>query len=65
MAILKRNVTSTTGEKWDLVYDQAAGQLYVEIHSKGGVKRHDVSAAMKMEGSGDLRVAIVDMFKAI
>jgi hypothetical protein len=63
MAILKRNVTTAPAEKWNLVYDQGRGELYVEIHVKGSVKRHGVSAAMKMKHSDDLRLAIVDIFK--
>ena len=63
MAVLKRNVTAEPGTKWNLVYDQGRGDLYVEIITKGSVKRHGVSAAMKMKGSSDLRLAIVDMFK--
>jgi hypothetical protein len=59
MAILKRNVTTAPEMKWNLVYDQDRRELYVEI----GAKRHSVPAAMKMKGSDDLRLAIVDMFK--
>jgi hypothetical protein len=64
MTVLKRNVTTSPEMKWNLVYDQRHRQLYVEISSKGGVKRHGVEAAMQMNGSDDLRLAIVDMFKA-
>jgi hypothetical protein len=64
MAVLKRDVTTERGAKWNLVYDQGRRELYVEIHSNGAVKRHGVEAAMKMDGSDDLRLAFVDMFKA-
>ena len=36
----------------------------VEIHSNGAAKRHGVEAALKMDGSDDLSLAFVDMFKA-
>jgi hypothetical protein len=63
MAVLKRNVTTAPGKKWNLVYDQGRREVYVEIHLIGGVRRHGVDAAMKMEGSDNLRLAIVDLFK--
>jgi hypothetical protein len=64
MAVLKQDVTAQPGAKWNLVYDLSRHELYVEIHSNGAVKRHGVDAAMKMNGSDDLRLAIVDMFNA-
>jgi hypothetical protein len=63
MAILKRDVTAQpSGTKWKLVYDQGRRELYVEIHTSGAIKRHSVEAALKMDGSDDLRLAFVDMF---
>jgi hypothetical protein len=63
MAILKRDVTAQPGgTKWKLVYDQGRRELYVELHASGVIKRHSVEAALKMDGSDDLRLAFVDMF---
>jgi hypothetical protein len=45
-----------------LVYDQGRRELYVEIRASGAIKRHSVEAALKMDGSDDLRLAFVDMF---
>jgi hypothetical protein len=64
MAVLKRDVTAQPGAKWNLVYDLSRHELYVEIHSNGAAKRHGVEAALKMDGSDDLSLAFVDMFKA-
>jgi hypothetical protein len=64
MAVLKRDVTARPGAKWNLVYDQSRRELYVEIRSNGAVKRHGIEAALKMDGSDDLHLAFVDMFKA-
>jgi hypothetical protein len=63
MAILKRNVTTTPGEKWTLIYDQDSPDFYVEIRSGSQTKRHSIKTAMKRAGSSNLRLAIVDMFK--
>ena len=64
MAILRRNLTTAPAAKWTLAYDQGRRKLFVEILSKGVVKSYGVDAAMKMEGSDDLRLTIIDMFKA-
>ena len=63
MAVLKRNVTAAPHEKWVLVYSQNPEEFYVEIRKNGVVKRHCVDDAIKTDGAGHLRLAIVEMFK--
>jgi hypothetical protein len=63
MAVLKRKLTATPYEKWVLVYNQYPREFYVEIRTNGVVKRYSVEEAIKVAGSDDLRLAIVDMFK--
>jgi hypothetical protein len=63
MAVLKRNVTTASDEKWILVYDNSRRKFYVEVREKGILKRHSIERAIKMDGSAGLRLAIVDMFK--
>ena len=61
---LKAKCDNGAREQGNLVYDQGRRELYVEIHSNGAAKRHGVEAALKMDGSDDLSLAFVDMFKA-
>jgi hypothetical protein len=55
----KRNVTTAPDKIWNLVYDQDRQDLYVEIDAN----RFGVSVAVKLKGSDDLRLVIVETFE--
>jgi hypothetical protein len=66
MAIVKRELSDTPDGRWRLVYDPDNRAFYVEATGLHGTQRIDIDTALRMTGAGadELRLAIVDLFKA-
>jgi hypothetical protein len=66
MAIVKRELSDTPDGRWRLVYDPDNRAFYVEATGLHGTQRIDIDTALRMTGADadELRLAIVDLFKA-
>jgi hypothetical protein len=64
--IVKRELSDTPEGRWRLVYDPDNRAFYVEATGLHGTQRIDIDTALRMTGAGadELRLAIVDLFKA-
>jgi hypothetical protein len=66
MAVMKRELSDTPDGRWRLVYDTDHHALYVEATGLHGTERIGIDSALTLTGAGvdQLRLAIVDLFKA-